>query len=151
MLKVPKIRKRFWNQEDYLHRLASESKGDQTLKLFSKKEYWGTHVLENIYANKWCTKTFKKNVADILETLKSPVNDLEFHAACWALIKLSSWFERIFDLDEHYKIAIDKLQKIIDNENKYFEDTEDNKSFIAGVEQQLYLIKKLQKESQEII
>lgn len=118
------------------------------LKTFNRKDYWGTHVLENVHANRWCAKVFRKTTEDILVTLKASDNLLEFHAAVWALIKVSSWFDRVFELKDHYKIAIKKIEKILASENKYFDDIDDNKSFLFNVEEQLKHLKILKKESE---
>jgi hypothetical protein len=115
---------------------------------FNRKDYWGTHVLENMHANRWCAKVFKKNTEDILITLKGTDNLLEFHAAVWALIKVSSWFDRVFELKEHYNVAIKKIELVLASENKYFDDIDDNKSFVSNVEEQLRHLRILKKESQ---
>lgn len=117
-------------------------------RTFNRKDYWGTHVLENMHANRWCARVFRKTTEDILITLKGTDNLLEFHAAVWALIKVSSWFDRVFELKEHYKIAIKKIEQILGSENKYFEDIDDNKSFLSNVEEQLRHLKVLKRESE---
>ncbi len=146
LLSVSQIRQGFRDKENNLHRLDKSIERNRTMKNFSKKDYWGTHALENRFANEWTKKSFQLVVNEVEKTFRESTNILEFQAACWTLIKLGSWFHDMFDFRADYNFAIRKIKKILESEVKIFEDAEDNISFRKNFEQQLKDFENLKKD-----
>lgn len=119
-----------------------------TKKFIDQKDYWGTHVLQNIYASTWCEKTLSRPLADVYQTIEKSNNVFELQAAIWTLLKLGNWFNKMFDLKDHYKLAIKKTEEAIAKEEKIFEDFEDHKSFLASINEQLKQLQILKKENE---